>query len=124
MFKIAVLPGDGIGPEVMQEALRVLDVAQERFDFQLTCTSADVGGIAIDRHAQALPAETLRLCEASDAVLFGSADGCVYCLRASDGAIVWRFRAAPRDACTAGSSSTIRVVMIAVTATISIIVYP
>jgi 3-isopropylmalate dehydrogenase len=75
MFKIAVLPGDGIGPEVMQEALKVLDAAQERFDFQLTCTPADVGGIAIDRCGQALPEDTLRLCEASDAVLFGSVGG-------------------------------------------------
>ena len=75
MFKIAVLPGDGIGPEVMQEALKVLDAAQERFDFQLSCKSADVGGIAIDRHGQALPTETLTLCEASDAILFGSVGG-------------------------------------------------
>ncbi len=75
MFKIAVLPGDGIGPEVMQEALKVLDAAQDKFDFQLACSSADVGGIAIDRHQEALPIDTLRLCEASDAVLFGSVGG-------------------------------------------------
>ncbi len=75
MFKIAVLPGDGIGPEVMQAALKVLDAAQERFGFQLTYTPADVGGIAIDRCGQALPEDTLRLCEASDAVLFGSVGG-------------------------------------------------
>lgn len=75
MFKIAVLPGDGIGPEVMGQALKVLDAARERFAFQLTYSHADVGGIAIDRHGQALPDTTLRLCEASDAILFGSVGG-------------------------------------------------
>ncbi|WP_372677247.1 3-isopropylmalate dehydrogenase [Desulfosarcina sp.] len=75
MFKIAVLPGDGIGPEVMEEALKVLAAAQETFGFQLTYTPADVGGIAIDRHGRALPDGTLRLCEASDAILFGSVGG-------------------------------------------------
>jgi 3-isopropylmalate dehydrogenase len=75
MFKIAVLPGDGIGPEVMEEALKVLDAAQEKFNFQLAYTRADVGGIAIDRHGRALPEGTLRLCEASDAILFGSVGG-------------------------------------------------
>jgi len=75
MFKIAVLPGDGIGPEVMEEALKVLEAAQETFGFQLVYTTADVGGIAIDRHGQALPDDTLRLCEASEAILFGSVGG-------------------------------------------------
>ena len=75
MFKIAVLPGDGIGPEVMEEALKVLEAAQETFGFQLAYTTADVGGIAIDRHGQALPEDTLRLCEASEAILFGSVGG-------------------------------------------------
>ena len=75
MFKIAVLPRDGIGPEVMTQALAVLDAAQERFGFELAYTQADVGGIAIDRHGKALPDATLRLCEASDAILFGSVGG-------------------------------------------------
>ena len=73
--KIAVLPGDGIGPEVMKEAIKVLDVAQKRFGLQLQYTHADVGGIAIDWHGEALPASTLSLCEASDAILFGSVGG-------------------------------------------------
>ena len=72
---VLALGGDGIGPEVMEEALKVLDTAQEKFGFQLACTPADVGGIAIDRHGQALPDDTLRLCESSDAVLFGSVGG-------------------------------------------------
>ncbi|HSO18328.1 MAG TPA: 3-isopropylmalate dehydrogenase [Desulfosarcina sp.] len=75
MHQIAVLPGDGIGPEVMQEALRVLETVQVRFDCPLAFTNADVGGIAIDRHGLALPESTLRLCEASDAILFGSVGG-------------------------------------------------
>ncbi len=75
MSKIAVLAGDGIGPEVMEPTLRVLDAAQEKFAFHLTTTHADVGGVAIDRHGRALPDDTLRLCEASDAILFGSVGG-------------------------------------------------
>ena len=75
MYKIAVLAGDGIGPEVMEQTLNVLDAVQQRFGFQLATTPADAGGIAIDRHGQALPDDTLRLCEASDAILFGSVGG-------------------------------------------------
>jgi 3-isopropylmalate dehydrogenase len=75
MKKIAVLAGDGIGPEVMKEAIKVLDCAQQKFGFQLSYDFADVGGIAIDNHGQALPPATLSLCEKSDAILFGSVGG-------------------------------------------------
>ncbi len=75
MKKIAILAGDGIGPEVMTEAIKVLDVAQKKFDFSLSYEHADVGGIAIDNHGEALPASTLKLCEESDAILFGSVGG-------------------------------------------------
>ncbi|MCJ7830103.1 MAG: isocitrate/isopropylmalate family dehydrogenase, partial [Desulfobacterales bacterium] len=75
MKKIAVLPGDGIGPEVMREAIKVLEAAQRKFGFDLQRTFADVGGSAIDRHGQALPEDTLNLCAASDAILFGSVGG-------------------------------------------------
>jgi len=75
MKKVAVLAGDGIGPEVMAEAIKVLDVAQKKFDFTLSYEYADVGGIAIDNHGEALPASTLTLCEKSDAILFGSVGG-------------------------------------------------
>ncbi len=75
MKKIAVLAGDGIGPEVMKEAIKVLDVVQAKFGFELSYDYADVGGIAIDNHGEALPAATLELCEKSDAVLFGSVGG-------------------------------------------------
>ncbi len=75
MNKIAVLAGDGIGPEVMAEAIKVLDAAARKFSFDLQYEHADVGGIAIDNHGTALPASTLELCERSDAVLFGSVGG-------------------------------------------------
>jgi 3-isopropylmalate dehydrogenase len=75
MKKIAVLAGDGIGPEVMKEAIKVLDAAQKKFGFSLDYRYADVGGIAIDNHGEALPGQTLKLCEESDAVLFGSVGG-------------------------------------------------
>jgi len=75
MKKIAVLAGDGIGPEVMAEAIKVLDAAQKKFSIELSYSYADVGGIAIDNHGEALPPATLALCEASDAILFGSVGG-------------------------------------------------
>jgi 3-isopropylmalate dehydrogenase len=73
--KIAVLPGDGIGPEIMAQAVRVLDRAGDIFGFSLEYEYADVGGAAIDRHGKALPDSTLGLCRASDAILFGSVGG-------------------------------------------------
>jgi len=73
--KIAILPGDGIGPEVMKEAIKVMDAVQKRFSLELRHDFADVGGCAIDRHGEALPSSTLRLCEDSDAILFGSVGG-------------------------------------------------
>jgi 3-isopropylmalate dehydrogenase len=73
--QIAVLSGDGIGPEVMEQGLKVLGAIQKRFDFNLKFTHADVGGAAIDRHGHALPESTLKTCEASKAILFGSVGG-------------------------------------------------
>jgi 3-isopropylmalate dehydrogenase len=68
-MKIAVLPGDGIGPEVTREAVRVLDA----LDLPgLTLFEGDVGGIAYKRHCHPLPPETLELARAADAVLFGA----------------------------------------------------
>ncbi len=73
--RIALLPGDGIGPEVMKEAVKVLDAAGEKFGFTLVYDHADVGGCAIDNHGMALPESTLAACEKSDAILFGSVGG-------------------------------------------------
>jgi 3-isopropylmalate dehydrogenase len=72
---IAVLPGDGIGPEVMDVALRVFQKVAARHDFAIEHSACDVGGIAIDRHGSALPAATLETCRAADAILFGSVGG-------------------------------------------------
>ncbi len=74
-FRVAVLSGDGIGPEVMDETLTTLEQAGRRFGFQIETSAADVGGCAIDRHGTALPKETIMACEESQAILFGSVGG-------------------------------------------------
>ncbi|WIM82387.1 3-isopropylmalate dehydrogenase [Gallibacterium anatis] len=74
-FNIAVLPGDGIGPEVMREALKVLHAVEQRFDFKVNYQQYDVGGAGIDHHGKALPDVTLKGCEQADAILFGSVGG-------------------------------------------------
>ena len=71
----AVLAGDYIGPEVMTEALRVLEHVAQRENLTLAYTQADVGGAGIDRHGHALPDSTLKICEQADAILFGSVGG-------------------------------------------------
>jgi 3-isopropylmalate dehydrogenase len=70
--KIAVLPGDGIGPEVTEQALKVLKAVSSRFDLHFEYQFADVGAIAIDKHGDPLPEATLQLCLDSDAILFGA----------------------------------------------------
>jgi 3-isopropylmalate dehydrogenase len=75
VFKVAVLPGDGIGPEVMAEALRVLDAIEKRNDVTFERTHANVGGAGIDNEGKALPETTVNICKASDAILFGSVGG-------------------------------------------------
>jgi 3-isopropylmalate dehydrogenase len=74
-LKFAVLAGDYIGPEVMSEALRVLEHVARQEGLALESQPADVGGAGIDNHGKALPDSTLRICEASDAILFGSVGG-------------------------------------------------
>jgi 3-isopropylmalate dehydrogenase len=74
-FKVAVLSGDGIGPEVMAEAIKVLDAVEQKFDARFEKTFANVGGIAIDEDGKALPEATVDVCKASDAILFGSVGG-------------------------------------------------
>jgi len=71
-FRIAALAGDGIGPEVMQEAIKVLRAAEAKFSFELQITEAPVGWAGIDAAGKALPDATLSLCKNSDAILFGS----------------------------------------------------
>ncbi|MDW2022643.1 MULTISPECIES: 3-isopropylmalate dehydrogenase [unclassified Vibrio] len=74
-YKIAVLPGDGIGPEVMAQAHKVLDAIEKKHGIAFERDEHDVGGIAIDNHSCPLPESTIRACEESDAVLFGSVGG-------------------------------------------------
>jgi 3-isopropylmalate dehydrogenase len=71
-FKIAVLPGDGIGPEVIAEAIKVLDAISRKSCHQFKLENGLVGGAAIDRTGSALPEDTLRMAKGSDAVLFGA----------------------------------------------------
>lgn len=74
-YKVAVLAGDGIGPEVMDEALKVLDAVSKKFGFTVSTTPAFIGGAGIDNCGKAMPDETVKICEASDAILFGSVGG-------------------------------------------------
>jgi len=74
-YQIAVLAGDGIGPEVMAEGLKVLRAAAKKFSLNFEFHEHLVGGAAIDAKGKALPEETLKACEAADAILFGSVGG-------------------------------------------------
>ncbi len=69
--KIAVLAGDGIGPEIMEQALKVLNVLDTDFSYE----TAFVGGAAIDEMGEPLPKETTDICKKSDAILFGAVGG-------------------------------------------------
>ena len=74
-YNICLLPGDGIGPEVMREAVKVLDRVGARFDVTFNCAEALIGGAAIDALGMAFPAETLAAARASDAVLLAAVGG-------------------------------------------------
>jgi 3-isopropylmalate dehydrogenase len=71
-FKIAVLPGDGIGPEIIDQAKKVIIAVGKKYNHKFNFTHGLVGAIAIDKTGNPLPAETLELCKSSDAVLFGA----------------------------------------------------
>jgi len=71
-LRIAALAGDGIGPEVMREALKVLAAVGRKFDLSFDVTEAPVGWAGIDAAGKALPDATLELCRRSDSILFGS----------------------------------------------------
>ncbi len=71
-LNIAVLPGDGIGPEIIAQALEVTQAVCQKFNHELTHKEALVGAIAIDKTGNPYPQETHELCMASDAVLFGA----------------------------------------------------
>lgn len=71
-LKIAKLPGDGIGPEVVEQAVKAIDAVCRRFSHTVAYSFGYVGACAIDRFGEAYPAETHRRCLESDAVLFGA----------------------------------------------------
>jgi 3-isopropylmalate dehydrogenase len=76
--KIAVLPGDGIGPEVTAEAVKVLERLKRDFGLKIELESAPVGGAAYDLHGNPLPEATLKLARHADAVLLGAVGGLQY----------------------------------------------
>ena len=73
--QIAVIRGDGIGPEIVNQAIRVLDAVAEKYGHVFKYVDVDMGGIAIDRWGEALPKEMLEKCLASDSVLLGAVGG-------------------------------------------------
>ena len=73
--RIALIPGDGIGPEIVAQAKAVLDRVAEIFGYEFTYTEVSMGGNAIDRYGDPLPQEMLDKCLASDSVLLGAVGG-------------------------------------------------
>lgn len=74
-YTVAVLPGDGIGPEITAEAVRVLDLVAQRTGVEIKVEVGRIGGIAIDTDGTPLPEETVALAQRSDAVLLGAVGG-------------------------------------------------
>jgi 3-isopropylmalate dehydrogenase len=74
-YKITLLPGDGIGPEVIAESVKVLDAVAEKAGFALEYTEQHAGGAAIDAHNDPMPDSVIETCKASDAVLLGAVGG-------------------------------------------------
>ena len=74
-YQIAVIPGDGIGPDVVEQTLKVMDKVGEKFGHTFHYTKVLAGGCAIDATGACLPQETIDICKASDAVLLGAVGG-------------------------------------------------
>ena len=74
-FKIAVIKGDGVGPEIVYEGLKVLDKIAQKYNHKFECTNVLGGGAAIDVTGEPLPKESLDTCKESDAVLLGAVGG-------------------------------------------------
>ena len=72
---ICVMPGDGIGPEIVEEALRVLNAAAKKFGHEFSTEEALIGGSAIDATGTPLPEATVEACKKADAVLLGAVGG-------------------------------------------------
>ena len=74
-FKIAVIKGDGVGPEIINEGIKVLNKISEKYNHKFNLTEVLGGGAAIDKYGEPLPKETLKECKKSDAVLLGAVGG-------------------------------------------------
>ena len=74
-YNIGLLKGDGIGPEIVDSAVRVLRAVGEKYSHEFNFTAYDIGGVAIDKYGIPLPEETVRGCLASDSVLLGAVGG-------------------------------------------------
>ncbi|MDD4752125.1 MAG: 3-isopropylmalate dehydrogenase [Desulfitobacteriaceae bacterium] len=74
-YRIAVLPGDGIGQEIIPQAVKVLKKVGEKYDLEFNFTEAPVGGAAIDIAGVPLPEDTMKLCQESEAILLGAIGG-------------------------------------------------
>jgi len=74
-FKITVLPGDGIGPEVTKQAVHVVKLIGRKYGHEFEITEALMGGCAIDEYGEPLPEKTLEMCKSSDAVMLGAVGG-------------------------------------------------
>src|SRR3954452_1552750 len=75
LIKVTVLPGDGIGPEVTDQAIRAIEAIGLAFGHEVRCFRKDVGGAALTRTGNPLPKDTLEACLSSGAVLLGAVGG-------------------------------------------------
>ena len=74
-FNIALMPGDGIGPEIVAGAVSVLDKISEKYGHKFNYTEVAIGGCAIDKFGTSLPQSTIDTCLASDSVILGAVGG-------------------------------------------------
>lgn len=74
-YHIAILPGDGIGPEIIRQAYKIFNIIQKEFKIKIFFTECRIGGDAINHEGTPLPDKTLKHCEQSDAILFGAVGG-------------------------------------------------
>jgi len=74
-YKIAIMPGDGIGREITEGAVRVIKKIEEKYNHKFNINYADIGGTAIDNHGTPLPKETIEMCKNSDGIILGAVGG-------------------------------------------------
>ncbi|NDL67619.1 3-isopropylmalate dehydrogenase [Anaerotalea alkaliphila] len=74
-YRLAVIKGDGIGPDIVEEGLKVLEIISQKFGHTFTCKEVLAGGAAIDATGKSLPEETVEVCKASDSVILGAMGG-------------------------------------------------